>query len=66
MGRLFWKFFFSILLAQVAATIGIGGAFWLRDQARQHQAPVLDTGPPATIVLDAASATLPQPLEKAA
>ena len=58
MGRLFWKFFFSILLAQVAATIGIGGAFWLRDQARQHQAPVLDTGPPATIVLDAASATL--------
>ncbi|MBQ5938440.1 MULTISPECIES: cell wall metabolism sensor histidine kinase WalK [unclassified Massilia] len=58
MGRLFWKFFFSILLAQVAATIGIGGAFWLRDQARQHQAPVLDTGPPATIVLDAATATL--------
>ena len=26
----------SILLAQVAATIGIGGTVWLRDQAR-HQ-----------------------------
>ena len=31
MGRLFWKFFLSILLAQVAATVGIGGALWLPD-----------------------------------
>lgn len=58
MGRLFWKFFLSILLAQVAATIGIGGAFWLRDQARQRPAATLDSGPPAAIVLDAAAATL--------
>jgi two-component system OmpR family sensor kinase len=58
MGRLFWKFFLSILLAQVAATIGIGGAFWLRDQARQRPAPMLDTGPPGAIALDAAAATL--------
>ena len=58
MGRLFWKFFLSILLAQVAATIGIGGAFWLRDQARQRPAPTLDSGPPAAIALDAAAATL--------
>ncbi|OON63188.1 two-component sensor histidine kinase [Massilia sp. KIM] len=58
MGRLFWKFFLSILLAQVAATIGIGGAFWLRDQARQRSAPMLDTGPPGAIALDAAAATL--------
>ena len=58
MGRLFWKFFISILLAQVAATIGIGGAFWLRDQARQRAVPVLETGPPAAIALDAAGATL--------
>ena len=36
MGRLFWKFFLSILLAQVAATIGIGGTLWLRDQARHR------------------------------
>jgi signal transduction histidine kinase/uncharacterized membrane protein len=59
MGRLFWKFFLSILLAQVAATIGIGGAVWLRDQTRQHNAePALDAGPPAIIMLDAAAATL--------
>ncbi|MEW7847134.1 ATP-binding protein [Massilia aurea] len=58
MGRLFWKFFLCILLAQVAATIGVGGAFWLRDQARQRTTPVLDSGPPAAIALDAAAATL--------
>jgi signal transduction histidine kinase len=59
MGRLFWKFFLSILLAQVAATIGIGGTVWLRDQARQRSGePTLDLGPPAIIMLDAAAATL--------
>jgi len=59
MGRLFWKFFLSILLAQVAATIGIGGTIWLRDQARQRNTePMLDLGPPAMIMLDAAAATL--------
>ncbi|MEM8514257.1 two-component system OmpR family sensor kinase [Massilia sp. MP_M2] len=58
MGRLFWKFFLCILLAQVAATIGVGGVFWLRDQARQRATPALDSGPPAAIALDAAAATL--------
>ena len=58
MGRLFWKFFLSILLAQLTATIAIGGAFWLRDQARQKATPTLDSGPPAAIALDAAAATL--------
>ena len=59
MGRLFWKFFLSILLAQVAATIGIGGTVWLRDQTRQRNGePTLDASPPATIMLDAAAATL--------
>jgi signal transduction histidine kinase len=59
MGRLFWKFFLSILLAQVAATIGIGGTLWLRDQARHRSGePTLDVGPPAFIMLDAAAATL--------
>jgi signal transduction histidine kinase len=59
MGRLFWKFFLSILLAQVAATIGIGSTYWLRDQARQRSGePTLDVSPPATIMLDAAAATL--------
>ena len=58
MGRLFWKFFLCILLAQLTATIAIGGAFWLRDQARQKATSSLDSGPPAAVALDAASATL--------
>ncbi|MCC2955446.1 HAMP domain-containing protein [Massilia sp. IC2-477] len=57
MGRLFWKFFLCILLAQVTAAVGIGSAFWLRERARS-QAAELDTGPPAWIALDAAAATL--------
>jgi len=57
MGRLFWKFFLCILLAQLAATIGVVGAFWLRDQASSRAAE-LDNGPPAWIALDAANATL--------
>ncbi|MGF6274551.1 two-component system OmpR family sensor kinase [Massilia sp. UYP11] len=58
MGRLFWKFFLCILLAQLTATIAIGGAFWLRDQARQKASSSLDSGPPAAVALDAAAATL--------
>ncbi|WP_317203490.1 HAMP domain-containing sensor histidine kinase [Janthinobacterium sp.] len=59
MGRLFWKFFLSILLAQLAATVGIGGTFWLRDRAHhQQQALDIDTSPPAKMAIDAAAATL--------
>lgn len=57
MGRLFWKFFLCILLAQLAATIGVGSVFWLRDQARA-QASAIDTGPSAEFLIDAAAATL--------
>jgi signal transduction histidine kinase len=58
-GRLFWKFFLSILLAQVAATVGIGGALWLRDSARSaQQSPDIDTSPPAQLFIEAAAATL--------
>lgn len=59
MGRLFWKFFLCILLAQLAATIGVGAVFWLRDQARVQQAPrTIDTGPSAEFLIDSAAATL--------
>jgi two-component system OmpR family sensor kinase len=59
MGRLFWKFFLSILLAQLAATIGVGGTLWLRNQAGLGGGkPPLDTGPPAEAMIDAAAATL--------
>ncbi len=64
MGRLFWKFFLSILLAQLAATLGIGTVFWLRDQSRLKAleryaaAPVIDTSRSAEFLIDAAALTL--------
>lgn len=59
MGRLFWKFFFSILLAQVVAAVGIGGAIWLknRDPASPRQQDI-DTGPRAEDAIESAAATL--------
>ena len=59
MGRLFWKFFLCILLAQVTATIGIGGTFWLKNRAaQQERALEIDTSPPAQMAIEAATATL--------
>lgn len=59
MGRLFWKFFFSILLAQLAATVAIGGAFWLKNRetgpSRRYD---IDTGPRAEDAIASAAATL--------
>lgn len=58
MGRLFWKFFLAILLAQFLATAGVGATFWLRDQARERpQAePALDNRPSAAATIGAAAA----------
>jgi signal transduction histidine kinase len=61
---MFWKFFLSILLAQLAATIGVGTVFWLRDQARTQaagdspRATGIDSGPSAEFMIDTAAATL--------
>jgi len=58
-GRLFWKFFLSILLAQFAATVGIGGAVWLKNRSQaSSEAADLDTSPPAEMAINAAAATL--------
>jgi len=58
-GRLFWKFFLSILLAQLAATVGIGGAVWLKNYNQPaNPAADLDTSPPAEMAVNAAAATL--------
>lgn len=58
-GRLFWKFFLSILLAQVAAAVGIGSVFWLREQARLSTSiTLIETGPPAGFMLDSAAIAL--------
>ncbi len=64
MGRLFWKFFLSILLAQLAAASGIGAVFWVRDQERSQASAAalneraIDTRPSAETTLDAVAATL--------
>ncbi|MGK5078841.1 sensor histidine kinase [Janthinobacterium sp. HLX7-2] len=59
MGRLFWKFFLCIMLAQITATIGIGGTFWLKNRAAQQERALdIDTSPPAQMAIEAASATL--------
>ncbi|WP_426192637.1 ATP-binding protein [Massilia sp. DWR3-1-1] len=58
MGRLFWKFFLAIFLAQVVASLGVGVAFWLRSQTQdvsREGAAVLDTGNRAGNILDAAA-----------
>src|SRR4051812_12256069 len=61
MGRLFWKFFLSILLAQLTVTFGVGSVFWLRDQARMQaaaEAPEVELSPSAEFMIDSAAATL--------
>ena len=58
MGRLFWKFFICILLAQLAATVGIGGAIWLKNRNQQTRRSDIDTSPPAEMAINAAAATL--------
>ena len=49
MGRLFWKFFLFIWLAQMIGIIGVGTYFWFERNQASHFAgePPFDT-PPAT------------------
>lgn len=49
MGRLFWKFFFFIWLAQLTAVFGISGVFWIKDRNQREQLSMLDATPPATM-----------------
>ncbi|RZT10695.1 Signal transduction histidine kinase [Duganella sp. CF402] len=59
MGRLFWKFFLSIFLAQLAATVCIGGAVWLKNRNQFGSQQVsLDMSPPAEMAINAAASTL--------
>lgn len=58
MGRLFWKVFAFTLLAQLIATLGIGGAIWLKHAAEDKQPPQIDRSPPANLMIESAAATL--------
>jgi two-component system, OmpR family, sensor kinase len=57
MGRLFWKLFLILWLAQISTVFGVGAVFWLRHRmesvaAIEHQHPM------DTVVLDMAAAVL--------
>ena len=41
MGRLFWKFFFFLMLAQVTTIVGVSSAIWLR-----HRSVTLEAATP--------------------
>jgi len=58
MGRLFWKFFFFIMVAQMTAAIGVGIMFALENRERHQSAADLDLSPPAAFLIKASAATL--------
>jgi len=59
MGRLFWKFFFFIWLAQLATGLGIATLVWLKIRAHEEARPLeIATNPPANFAVSAAAATL--------
>lgn len=58
MGRLFWKFFFATLLAQLMAMLSIGGTLWLNDPQREAMRPAHNAGAQAVFMIEAAAATL--------
>lgn len=57
MGRLFWKFFISIWLAQFCAMLGVGAFMWIN---RPTFTPnmVVDQSPSASFMVEAAASTL--------
>lgn len=48
MGRLFWKFFAFVWLAQLAGIIAVGSAFWLRERSSEAALSEVAGGPMAT------------------
>lgn len=58
MGRLFWKFFFFIAIAQITATFGVGVLFWIENLERSNRNSEIDVSPPASFMIRSAAATL--------
>jgi signal transduction histidine kinase len=57
-GRLFWKFFFFIAIAQITATFGVGVLFWIENLERNNRGSEIDLSPPASFMIRSAAATL--------
>jgi len=60
LGRLFWKFFFFILLAQVSAIVGISGTLWLKHKTEDSLARSSDRLTNAALVAESAEMALQQ------
>ncbi len=58
MGRLFWKFFFFIWLAQLTTIWGVGSAIWLIRHNENQNLSGVDTSRAATFLVEAAASTL--------
>lgn len=58
MGRLFWKFFFFIWLAQLTAISGITATFWLEHGTPDKKHTDLDKGYAATLLVRSAAIAL--------
>jgi len=50
LGRLFWKFFFVLVLAQATTIVGVSSAIWLRHRSVALEAPA--PGPPSPVARD--------------
>lgn len=57
MGRLFWKLFLILWLAQISTVFGVGAVFWLRHRM-ESAAAIEQQHPMDTVVLDMATAVL--------
>lgn len=58
MGRLFWKFFFFIWLAQLTTILGVSASFWLEHRTLDKRLADVDRSPPAGFLVESAAATL--------
>jgi two-component system, OmpR family, sensor kinase len=58
MGRLYWKFFFFFLFAQLTSVFGVGLAVWAHKRSLENSGALIEASPPAMSVLAAVSATL--------
>ncbi|MHB1100651.1 MAG: HAMP domain-containing protein, partial [Burkholderiales bacterium] len=58
MGRLFWKFFFFIWLAQLTTILAVSATFWLEHRTQDKMLEGIDRSPPASFLVESAAATL--------
>jgi two-component system OmpR family sensor kinase len=57
-GRLFWKFFFFIWLAQLTTVAGVSAIFWLKNHELNSRVTNIDESPSASTLVESAASTL--------